>query len=57
MKTFVWTEAPGSTGGFIQETSRATPASRKSDDIDVHFYYHDKLVSAESAYLITDAVS
>ncbi len=56
-KSFVWDDAPGSTGGFITEIGRAQPISRKSDEISVHFYYEDKVVAAEAGYLITDAVA
>ena len=56
-KSFVWGNAPGSTGGFITEIGRAQPISRKSDEISVHFYYEDRVVAAEAGYLITDAVT
>ena len=56
-KTFVWAGAPGSTNGFIVELGRATPVSRKADELAVHFYYDQKITAVEAAYLIEDAVA
>lgn len=54
MKTFVWIAAEGATQGFKVVTSDATPASRNSGAVDVHFWYDHKITSAESGYLIID---
>jgi len=56
-KTFVWTGAPGSTQGFIVELGRATPTSRKADEIAVHFYYDHKVICVEAGYLIQNAIA
>lgn len=55
-KTFVWAQAPGTVGGFATEMARATPASRKSDEIATHFYYGQQVTSNISAYLFKNAV-
>ena len=56
-KSFVWAGAPGSTDGFIVEIGRATPVSRKADEMAVHFYYDQKITAVEAAYLIENAVA
>jgi hypothetical protein len=56
-KTFVWTQAPGTVGGFTTEIARETPASKKSDEIAVHFYYGTQVTSNISGYLIKNAVA
>ncbi|MFQ5695809.1 MAG: hypothetical protein ACE5HB_07465, partial [Terriglobia bacterium] len=56
-KNFVWTAAPGSTGGFLTEIGRATPVSRKADELAVHIYYEPKITSNISAFFIEDAVA
>lgn len=56
-KTFIWTEAPGTVGGFSTEIARSTPASRKSDEIAVHSYYDIEVTSNVSGYLIQNAVA
>jgi hypothetical protein len=55
-KTFVWTGAPGTAGGFSTEIARLTPASRKADELAVHFYYGQQITSNISAYLLENAV-
>lgn len=55
-KSFVW-NAPGTSQGFQVEIGRAAPVSRKSDEIAVHFYYDQKIVATETAYLIKNAVA
>ncbi|MFQ5664605.1 MAG: major capsid protein, partial [Terriglobia bacterium] len=54
-KSFVWAGAPGSTTGFIVELGRATPVSRKADELAVHFYYDQKIAAVEAGYLIQNA--
>lgn len=56
-KTFVWTTAPGTAGGFGTEVNRVYPASRKADSVDVHFYYAHKLVAKDAGYLVISAVA
>jgi len=56
-KTFVWTQAPGTVGGFSTEIARVSPASAKSDELAVHSYYNQKTTSNISAYLIKNAVA
>jgi hypothetical protein len=56
-KSFVWTGAPGTVGGFQTEIGRATPISRKSDEIATHWYYDLRVTSNISAYLIKNAVA
>jgi hypothetical protein len=56
-KTFVWTGAPGTAGGFSVEIARLTPASRKSDEVAVHSYYGQEVTSNISAYLLENAVA
>ncbi|MEE9235321.1 MAG: major capsid protein [Candidatus Acidoferrales bacterium] len=56
-KSFVWAGAPGSTNGFIVELGRATPVSRKADEVAVHFYYDQKITAVEAGYLIQNAVA
>lgn len=56
-KTFVWSEAPGTTGGFSVEIARETPASKKADELADHFYYGQVVTSNVSAYLIKNAVA
>lgn len=56
-KSFVWTGAPGTVGGFQTEIGRATPVSRKSDEIATHWYYDVRVTSNISAYLIKNAVA
>jgi hypothetical protein len=53
----VWAGAPGSTSGFIVELGRATPVSRKADELAAHFYYDQKITAVEAAYLIRNAVA
>jgi hypothetical protein len=55
-KTFVWTQAPGTVGGFVTEIARETPASKKSDELAVHWYYGQVVTSNISGYLIKNAV-
>jgi len=57
MKSFVWSNAPGTVGGFQVEKGRATPVSRKADEIAAHWYYDEKITSVRSAYLIKDAIA
>lgn len=57
LKTFLWTGAPGTVGGFQVELARATPVSRKADEIAVHMYYDVKITSDVSMYLIENAVA
>lgn len=56
-KTFVWTQAPGTVGGFSTEIARETPASKKADELAVHFYYDQHPTSNVSGYLIKNAVA
>ncbi len=56
-KTFVWTESPGTVGGFSTEIARITPASAKSDELAVHFYYGQVVTSNISGYVIKAAVA
>jgi hypothetical protein len=56
-KTFVWTQAPGTVGGFSTEIAREVPASKKSDELAVHFYYGQQVTSNISGYLIQNAVA
>jgi hypothetical protein len=56
-KTFVWTQAPGTVGGFSTEIARLTPASAKSDELSAHFYYGQQVTSNISGYLIQNAVA
>ncbi len=56
-KTFVWTQAPGTVGGFSTEIARETPASKKSDELAVHMYYGQVVTSNISGYLIKNAVA
>ena len=56
-KSFVWAGAPGSTQGFIVEIGRATPVSRKADELAVHFYYDQKITAVAAGYLIKNAVA
>jgi hypothetical protein len=56
-KTFVWTQAPGTVGGFSTEIARDVPASKKSDELAAHFYYGIQVTSNISGYLIKNAVA
>lgn len=56
-KTMVWTEAPGTVAGFGTEIARETPASKKSDEVAVHFYYDIPVTSNISGYLFQNAVA
>jgi len=56
-KTFVWTQAPGTVGGFVTEIARETPASKKADELATHFYYGQQVTSNVSGYLIKNAVA
>jgi hypothetical protein len=56
-KMFVWTQAPGTVGGFSTELARETPASKKSDELAVHSYYGIQVTSNISAYLIKNPVA
>ncbi|HLJ89567.1 MAG TPA: hypothetical protein VKZ53_22345 [Candidatus Angelobacter sp.] len=56
-KTFVWKNAPGTVGGFSTEIARLTPASAKSDELSVHFYYGQQVTSNISAYLLRNTVA
>ncbi|HEY6349611.1 MAG TPA: hypothetical protein VI636_09400 [Candidatus Angelobacter sp.] len=56
-KTFVWTQAPGTVGGFSTEIARETPASKKADELATHFYYGQVATSNVSGYLIKNAVA
>jgi hypothetical protein len=56
-KTFVWTQAPGTVGGFSTEIAREAPASKKSDELAVHSYYGLQVTSNISGYLIKNAVA
>jgi hypothetical protein len=56
-KQFVWTQAPGTVGGFSTEIARETPASKKSDELAVHSYYGIQVTSNISGYLIKNAVA
>ncbi|HKV94890.1 MAG TPA: hypothetical protein VJW20_20260 [Candidatus Angelobacter sp.] len=56
-KTFVWTQAPGTVGGFATEIARLTPASAKADELASHFYYGQQVTSNISGYLILNAVA
>ena len=54
IKTFVWTTAPGTVQGFSVEINPVFPVSRKSESVDVHFYYDQKITAADAGYLIID---
>jgi hypothetical protein len=56
-KTFVWSDAPGTVGGFGTEIGRMDPPSAKADELAVHFYYGLQVTSNVSAYLIKNAVA
>lgn len=56
-KTFVWTQAPGTVGGFATEIARETPASKKADELATHFYYGQVVTSNISGYLVKNAVA
>jgi len=56
-KTFVWTQAPGTVGGFSTEIARLTPASAKADELATHFYYGQAVTSNIAAYLIQNVVA
>ena len=56
-KTFVWTSAPGTVGGFQVELGRATPVSRKSDEVALHGYFDEAFTDSTAGYLIEDAVA
>jgi hypothetical protein len=56
-KLFVWRNAPNTVGGFSTEIARATPASRKADELAVHSYWAVKPTSNISAYAILNAVA
>jgi hypothetical protein len=56
-KQFVWTDAPGTVGGFGVEIGRISPPSAKSDELTLHFYRNSKVTSNVSAYLIKNAVA
>jgi hypothetical protein len=56
-KTFVWTDAPGTVGGFQVEIGRLSPPSAKSDEVAEHFYYDQRVTSNVSGYLIKNAVN
>lgn len=55
-KTFVWTGAPGSSGGRIVTTAPATPVSTNAVEVAVHEYYDQKVTCVECAYLVKDAI-
>lgn len=57
VKTFVWTGAPGTSGGFQTAFYLHPEEDRKSDVGHVHFYHDEKITAAESMYLIEDAVA
>ena len=54
IKTFVWVTAPGTVQGFSVEINPVFPASRKSESVDVHFYYDHKITASEAGYLVID---
>jgi len=56
-KTFIWTGAPNTVGGFSTEIGRIDPPSAKSDELAVHAYYQQKITSNISGYLIKNAVA
>jgi hypothetical protein len=56
-KTFVWTQAPGTVGGFSTEIARLVPASKKADELATHFYYVQAVTSNISGYVIKAAVA
>ena len=56
-KLFVWAGAPNTSGGFGTVIGPAPFPSRMSDEMSVHFYYQEKVVSDISAYLIENAVA
>lgn len=56
-KTFVWRNAPGTTGGYAVETGRITPPSAKADELAVHWYYGIQVTSNISAFLWKNAVA
>lgn len=56
-KSFVWESAPGTVQGFATEINDVYPKSRRAQSVDVHFYYDQKITSAESGYIIKAAIA
>ncbi|MBI1353269.1 MAG: hypothetical protein GC160_02905 [Acidobacteria bacterium] len=56
-KTFVWTGAPGTSGGFQTAFYRHPEEDRKADVGHVHFYHNEKVTASDAMYLIEDAVA
>ncbi len=53
--TFLWTAAPGSSGGRTVETWRENP--RKADVIRVQRYYDQKVIATDAIYVWKNAVA
>jgi hypothetical protein len=57
VKSFVWRGAPGTIDGIGVVTGRNADPTAKADIVGGDFYYDQKLVGAETAYLIKNAVA
>lgn len=54
MKTFVWTQAPATVGGYGVVVGRDADPTAKTETVGVDFYYDQKITAAETGYLIKD---
>lgn len=54
-KTFVWSQAPGTVGGYGVIIGRVPGVTAKSETVGVDFYYDQKITATETGYLIKDA--
>jgi hypothetical protein len=56
-KTFVWESAPGTVGGYGVIRQDHPIATAKAEIVGVDFYYGQKVVNIDTAYLIKAAVA
>jgi hypothetical protein len=54
-KTFVWTGAPGTVGGYGVVIGRDPDITAKTEVLGVDMYYDQKITAVETAYLFKDA--
>jgi len=57
MRTFVWTQAPGTIGGYGVVVGRDPDPTAKSDTVGVDFYYDQKITAVEAGYLLKNATA
>jgi hypothetical protein len=57
MKTFVWSQAPGTVGGYGVVVGRDPDVTAKTDVVGVDFYYDQKITAVETGYLLKNATA